>query len=60
VGAITYGAQLGLAIEVQNFSATNFENKGVRQGIIQSDKQLNPGAKKLITAGSGSNGCKIS
>jgi hypothetical protein len=45
VGAITYGAQLGLAIEVQNFSATNFENKGVRQGIIQSDKQLNPGAK---------------
>jgi hypothetical protein len=30
---------------VQNFSATNFENKGVRQGIIQSDKQLNPGAK---------------
>jgi hypothetical protein len=26
-----------LAIEVQNFSATNFENKGVRQGIIQSD-----------------------
>jgi hypothetical protein len=52
VGAITYGAQqLGLAIEVQNFSATNFENKGVRQGIIQSDKQLNPGAKKLITSG---------
>jgi hypothetical protein len=34
VGAITYGAQIGLAIEVQNFSATNFENKGVRQGII--------------------------
>jgi hypothetical protein len=49
VGAITYGAQqLGLAIEVQNFSATNFENKGVRQGIIQSDKQLNPGEKKLL------------
>jgi hypothetical protein len=31
---------------VQNFSATNFENKGVRQGIIH---QMNPGAK--ITAG---------
>jgi hypothetical protein len=48
VGAITYGAQqLGLAIEVQNFSATNFENKGVRQGI-STDKQLNTGKKKLL------------
>jgi HK97 family phage portal protein len=52
VGPITYGAQqLGLAIEVQEFSATNFANKGVTQGIIHSEKQLNPEAKAKITAG---------
>jgi hypothetical protein len=28
------------AIEVQNFSATNFENKGVRQGVISLIKCL--------------------
>lgn len=52
VGAITYGAQqLGMAIEVQTYSATNFENKGISQGIIQSEKQLNPTAKTKIATG---------
>lgn len=52
VGAITYGAQqLGLAIEVQNFSASNFGNKGLRQGVIESDKKLNPEAKTAIATG---------
>lgn len=39
VSVITYAAnQLNMAIEVQNFSATNFENKGVRSGVIETDK----------------------
>lgn len=49
VGAITYGAQqLGLAIEVQNFSATNFANKGVRQGVISTEKTIEKGKDKII------------
>jgi HK97 family phage portal protein len=56
VGAITYAAQnMNIAIEVQNFSATNFESKGVRQGFISTDKVLggkeNPDAKKAIREG---------
>lgn len=52
VGPITYGAQqLGLAIEVQTFSASNFENKGVRQGVIETEKMLKPEAKTAIIAG---------
>ncbi len=39
VSVITYAAnQLNMAIEVQNFSATNFEQKGVRSGVIETDK----------------------
>lgn len=50
VGAITYGAQqMGLAIEVQNFSATNFANKGVRQGVLETDKIIKD--KKTMVAG---------
>ncbi|WP_298220832.1 phage portal protein [Flavobacterium sp.] len=42
VGVITYAAQqMNLAIEVQQFSITNFENKGVRNGVIETDKTLN-------------------
>jgi len=52
VGPITYGAhQLGMAIEVQTYSSLNFENKGISQGIIQSEKQLNPTAKTKIATG---------
>lgn len=49
IGAITYGAQqLGMAIEVQKFSATNFENKGVRQGVIQTEKTIDKGKDKIV------------
>jgi len=51
VSVITYAAQqMNLAIEVQEFSATNFENKGVRQGVVEGDKVYNPAAKAVITA----------
>jgi len=50
IGPITYGAQqLGLAIEVQSFSATNFANKGVRQGVVETEKVLKD--KTQIIAG---------
>ncbi|MFH6966472.1 phage portal protein [Flavobacterium sp. FlaQc-28] len=49
VGVITYAAQqFGIAIEVQNFSATNLQNKGVRQGVIQTDKTIEKGKDKII------------
>lgn len=49
VGVITYAAQqLGLAIEVQEYSVTNFQNKGVRQGVIQTDKTIEKGKDKII------------
>jgi HK97 family phage portal protein len=52
VSVITYAAQqMNLAIEVQEFSATNFENKGVRQGVVETDKTVNPAGKNLIIAG---------
>jgi HK97 family phage portal protein len=41
VGTISYAAQqLGMALEVQTFSATNYENKGVRQGVVETDKVI--------------------
>ena len=41
VSVITYAAnQMNMAIEIQNFSATNFEQKGVRSGVIYTDKSL--------------------
>ena len=49
VGAITYGAQqLGLAIEVQTYSATNFANKGVRQGVVETDKVISTGKPQIV------------
>lgn len=49
ISCITYAAQqLNMAIEVQNFSATNFENKGVRQGVISTDKTVEKGKDKII------------
>lgn len=41
VGPITYAAQqMNIAIEIQNFSATNFESKGIRNGVISTEKTL--------------------
>jgi HK97 family phage portal protein len=49
VSRITYAAQqLNLAIEVQTFSATNFENKGLRQGVVETDKVVSQGKDKII------------
>lgn len=51
VSIITYAAQqLNLAIEVQTFSATNFENKGVRQGVVETDKVLTAGKPAIIAS----------
>lgn len=52
VGCITYAAQqLNLAIEVQTYSATSFENKGIRNGVVEYEKPANPEAKAKIIAG---------
>lgn len=52
ISPITYGAQqIGLAIEIQSFSATNFQNKGVRQGVVETEKVLKPESKAGIIAG---------
>jgi len=49
VSVITNAAQqLNLAIEVQEFSATNFQNKGVRQGVVESDKTITSGKTAII------------
>lgn len=49
VSVITNAAQqLNLAIDVQEFSATNFQNKGVRQGVVETDKVITAGKEKII------------
>jgi len=51
ISPITYAAQqLNIAVEIQNFSGTNFENKGVRNGVIETDKQV-PNGKAAIIQG---------
>jgi len=39
-----------MALEVQNFSATNYENKGVRQGVVETDKVISKDSSKLAIA----------
>ena len=42
ISTISYAAQqLGIAISTQEFSATNFESKGVSKGVIETDKVVN-------------------
>lgn len=49
ISCISYAAQqLNMAIEVQTYSATNFENKGVRQGVISTEKTVDKGKEKII------------
>lgn len=49
ISCISYAAQqLNMAIEVQKYSATNFENKGVRQGVISTEKTVDKGKDKII------------
>lgn len=51
ISVIAYAAlQMNMALEVQEFSATNFENKGVRQGVVETDKVISKG-KDIIVAG---------
>jgi HK97 family phage portal protein len=51
VGVITYAAQqLCMALEVQTYSATNYENKGVRQGVVETDKVISKDTSKLAIA----------
>jgi len=41
ISAIAYGCmQMGVALEIQDFSYTNFEYKGITRGVISSDKVL--------------------
>jgi HK97 family phage portal protein len=46
VSVITYAAlNMGIAIDVQEFSATNFGNKGIRQAVIETEKTLGEKSK---------------
>jgi HK97 family phage portal protein len=51
VSVITYAAQqMNLALEVQDYTATSFESKGVRQGVVETDKAITKvGAKTQIS-----------
>ena len=52
VSVVTYATeQLGLTLKTQAFSIEAMSNKGVRQGVVESDKQVNPDGKKSIIAG---------
>lgn len=49
VPVITYAAQqLGMALKVQEFSATSVSNKGVRTGVVETDKTVTTGKDKII------------
>jgi HK97 family phage portal protein len=41
--------QLGLSLKTQELSITNYENKGVRQGVIETDKILSKGKDGIIS-----------
>lgn len=46
---IAYAAEtLGIAKAAQNFSASNFDGRGLGFGWIKTEKQLDPGPKKTI------------
>lgn len=52
VSVVTYAAeQLGLTLKTQAFSIEAMSNKGVRQGVVETEKQVIPEAKKSIIAG---------
>lgn len=50
ISTIKYAAmQLGLSLKTQELSITNYENKGVRQGVIETDKILSKGKDSIIS-----------
>lgn len=52
ISVIKYACeQLGIALEIQDFSYTNFEHKGARQGVISTDLAVKVEAKKLLANG---------
>ena len=50
VSALAYAAiNMGMAIELQKFSYTLSEAKGVRQGVLETDKAMPTGKDQIIT-----------
>lgn len=51
LSVLTYAAlSMNIGIKVQEFSYANFDNKGVRQGVIETDAVLTDGKDKIRTA----------
>lgn len=51
ISTIKYAAmQLGLSLKTQELAITNYDNKGVRQGVIETEKVLSKG-KDAVVAG---------
>jgi HK97 family phage portal protein len=49
ISTIKYAAlQLGLSLKTQELSITNYDNKGVRQGVIETDKVMAKGKDAVI------------
>ncbi|KQS45921.1 hypothetical protein ASG38_15030 [Flavobacterium sp. Leaf359] len=49
ISVISYAAiQMGMALEVQEFSATSIANKGVRTGVVETEKAVTEGKGKII------------
>lgn len=52
ISVVTYAAeQLGLTLKTQAFSIEAMSNKGVRQGVVETEKTVNPEGKKSIISG---------
>lgn len=52
VSVVTYAAeQMGLTLKTQAYSVTAMDNKGVRQGVVESDKKIDKTAKQAIIEG---------
>lgn len=52
VGVVTYAAsQLGVSLENQAYGNTIYKNRGISYGVIESDLNVTPGNKKLISEG---------
>ena len=49
ISTITFAAmQLGMALKSQEYSIMNIDNKGVRQGVVESDKTISTGKDAII------------
>lgn len=52
ISVVHYAAeQLGLTLKTQAFSITSMDNKGVRQGVVESDKTITSTGKTSIIQG---------